>query len=281
MLNSLWPRDACGAEGDVLRSAVQDDARDVDQGLDVVDHGRLAVEAHLHGERRLLARLSPLALDGFEQRGLLAADVGATATPDLDVEGEARAHDVRSQVPSLARLCDGVRHACLGQRVLAADVEEPALGTGGEACDRHRFHEAERILLEDRAVLERARLGLVRVADDVLGGAGCCGHRGPLPPGGEGGTAAPLDLGGDDLLHRPTRPHLDGHPERAVAAVGAEVREAGRVDAPDAGQEAKARVAGLRDEPAQGRRDVLERVGCPRAAQAWTGPPWPGPPGGA
>ena len=74
-----------------------EDERDVDQGLDVVDDRRLAEEADLDRERRLVARLAALALDRLEERRLLAADVGAGAAAELDVEGEAGAEDVRPE----------------------------------------------------------------------------------------------------------------------------------------------------------------------------------------
>ena len=45
------------------RPAVGDDVRDVDEGLDVVDRGRLAEEPGLEREGRLVARLAALALD--------------------------------------------------------------------------------------------------------------------------------------------------------------------------------------------------------------------------
>ena len=61
----------------------------------------------LDRERRLVARLAAPALDRVEERRLLAADVGAGAAPDLDVEGEARAQDVVAQVAGRA----GVRRS--------------------------------------------------------------------------------------------------------------------------------------------------------------------------
>ncbi len=67
---------------------------DVDERLDVVDHRRLAEQPLDDRERRLVARLAAVALDRVEERGLLAADVGAGALADLDVEGEALAEDV-------------------------------------------------------------------------------------------------------------------------------------------------------------------------------------------
>ena len=67
-------------------AVLADDQQDVDERLDVVDGGRLAEQPDLDRERRLVARLAALALDRLEQRRLLAADVGAGAAPQLDVE---------------------------------------------------------------------------------------------------------------------------------------------------------------------------------------------------
>ena len=54
-------------------------ARHRRERLGVVDRGRLAVQAEARRERRLEARLALLAFERLEQRGLLAADVGAGA----------------------------------------------------------------------------------------------------------------------------------------------------------------------------------------------------------
>ena len=62
------------------------DRQHVDQGLDVVDQRGLAEQADLDRERRLVAGLAAEALDRVEDRGLLAADVGAGAAEQLDVE---------------------------------------------------------------------------------------------------------------------------------------------------------------------------------------------------
>jgi len=83
----------------------------------------LPKQAGYGGERRLVARLAAVALDGVHQRGLLAADVGAGAPTQLEVEGEPAAHHVTAQESAGPRLLDGVDEAPGGQRVLAADVE--------------------------------------------------------------------------------------------------------------------------------------------------------------
>src|SRR5206468_2984400 len=65
---------------------LEHDVQDVDQRLDVVGQRRLAEQTDLHRERRLVPRLAALAFDGVEQRRLLAAYIGARATPNLDLE---------------------------------------------------------------------------------------------------------------------------------------------------------------------------------------------------
>ena len=69
------------------------------EGLDVVDHRRLAVEPGDGGEGRLVPRLAPAVLHRLQQRRLLAADVAAGADEDLQVEREARAQDVVAAEP--------------------------------------------------------------------------------------------------------------------------------------------------------------------------------------
>ena len=58
--------------------------------LDIVDRGRAAVEAGAGRERRLQARLALLALEALEHRRLFAADIGAGAAMDEQVEIVAR-----------------------------------------------------------------------------------------------------------------------------------------------------------------------------------------------
>ena len=73
-------------------------------GLDVVDRGRAAVEADIGRERRLEPRHALLAFQAFQQRGLLAADIGAGAVVDVEVEVEARAAGVLADQPGLVGL---------------------------------------------------------------------------------------------------------------------------------------------------------------------------------
>src|SRR5262249_21275512 len=68
------------------------DVRDDCDGLDIVDGGRSAVEPDIGREWRLQPRHALLAFEAFEQRGLLAANIGPC--PMMQVKLEIPAIDV-------------------------------------------------------------------------------------------------------------------------------------------------------------------------------------------
>src|SRR5206468_6795084 len=70
--------------GEPRRAAAQDVGRDRYR-LDIVDGGRAAIEADIGGEWRLQPRLALLALEAFQQRSFLAADIGAGAMRDVEI----------------------------------------------------------------------------------------------------------------------------------------------------------------------------------------------------
>ena len=106
-------------------AAVGDDPGQIGHGLDVVDDGRLSVKADGGGKvRRLDAREAALSLEALEQRGLLAADVGARARMDHDVEREARAEDVRAEGTVGVRLVARPLQALEAEGEFAPAVDE-------------------------------------------------------------------------------------------------------------------------------------------------------------
>jgi hypothetical protein len=181
-----------GAPADPV--AVAEDEQHIDERLDVVDRRRLPEEPDLDREGRLVARLAAPTLDRFEEGGLLAADVGPGATPELDVEGPARAGDVVAEEAGRPGGLDRRGQASLGQRVLTPEVEVAARRARGEALDRDRLDDRERVGLHEHAVLERARFGFVGVAHDVMGLGRLGGDGGPLPAGGERRPATAEEL---------------------------------------------------------------------------------------
>ena len=184
-----------GAEGGEGGGAVVEDPRQVGERLDVVDHRRLQVEA-LGGreERRLEARHAAVALEALDEGGLLADDVGAGAPVQDDVDGEVGAEDVLADVAGGVGVVEGLGDALLGQRHLAADVEERLGGADGVAGDEHALDELVRVLLHEEPVLVGAGLGLVAVHHEVARP-----HAGraeaPLGAGGEAGAAAAEEAG--------------------------------------------------------------------------------------
>ncbi len=141
--------------------------------------------------------------------------------------------------PAARARCDRVGDARLGVRVLAADVEVALRRAGREGGDGHRLDGGERVALEQHAVLERARLGLVGVAHEVVR-LGRPGSR-PRPTCGRSGRRRRRDRGAATSVTSAmtrVRTHLERLGEGGVAAVGAVVVERGRVDDADAAEEA-------------------------------------------
>ena len=149
--------------------------------------------------------------------------------------------------------------ACCGERVLAAHVEVAVLAAGREGGDRHRLDERERVALHQHAVLERAGLGLVGVADQVVRARRLAGDGVPLAAGRERGAAAAQQLRVRHLADHALGAELDRAPQRRVAAVRAVLVEARRIDGRrGTAEQAQRRVAGLRQHgdaaPGPGRR---------------------------
>src|SRR5207247_11332102 len=84
--------------------SVVDDPWHGHERLDVVEQRRPAPGALDGGEGRTGSRLGALAFERLEQRGLLAADIGAVAAVQTDVERVVLAHRFRTDVAFAARL---------------------------------------------------------------------------------------------------------------------------------------------------------------------------------
>ena len=91
------------------------------------------------------------------------------------------------------------------------------LAVGGQGSDGHALEHGEGIELHDHAILERARLRLVGVADEVVRSCGLLGDGRPLAPGREGRPATSDELGGEDLVDHRLGPHRQRPLEADVA----------------------------------------------------------------
>src|SRR4029450_2816374 len=78
--------------------AAQHDVRHAGDRADVVDDGRARVQAGDRGERWAQPGLATEALERVQQRGFLAADVGAGAAVYHHVQVEPGVQDVRAEV---------------------------------------------------------------------------------------------------------------------------------------------------------------------------------------
>src|SRR5437867_4055572 len=124
-------RPAAAAEAREPGAALGDDGRHGAERLDVVDDGRLAPEPGLDGEGRARAGHRAMALDGFEERGLLAEDEAAGAAAKLDVEREVGAEDALAEESPLARLRHGHAEPLGRELGLAVHAQDGARGAGG------------------------------------------------------------------------------------------------------------------------------------------------------
>ena len=238
---------------------LRDDVRHVGERLDVVDQGRPAVEALHRREWRLQPRVAALALERVEQRRLLAADVGAGAAVDDQLQVAVGAEDVLAEVAGLIRFGDrGVEDVGL-RVVLAADEDEGVADAGGERGDRDPLDQLVRVALHQLAVLEGARLGLVGVAAEVLVDAAAAGQEAGLLAHREAGAAAAAQPRLFELLE-----HLVG----LQLAVGLLQRRVAAV-ALVAGERAQRRVFGvLQQHPRLRHRGLPAAAASPAPSRA-------------
>ncbi len=157
----------------------------------VVDGGRAAVEPDIGRERRFQARLALLAFQAFQQRGFLAADIGAGAVVDVEIEVPAVDIVLADQL-GVVGLVDRRLQAFTLADEFAADVDVAGVCTHGEAGDQAAFDQQMRIVPHDLAVLAGARLGLVGIDDEILRPTvRLLRHERPFQPGRKAGAAAP------------------------------------------------------------------------------------------
>src|SRR5690606_11849591 len=259
------------AEAGEPGGAAAQDGRDDRDGLDVVDRGRPAVHADRGRKRRLEARLAHLAFEALEQRGLLAADVGAGTPVQTDLEVVARAAGVAADQARVVRLVDRRLQDLRLAHVFAADVDVAVGRAHADAGEQAALDQLVRIVAHDLPVLAGAGLALVGVDHEVDRAAvGLLGHERHLEPGREAGAAAPAQPRLLDLLDDP------------VAALGDQLLGAVPVAAPARAVEAPVVLAEQVGEDAvlvSEHRDPSVPPGSSRRSRGPAGPsPRPSPP---
>ena len=185
--------------------------------------------------RRFYTRAAGFCLDGIEQAGVLAADIGARSRNDVDVEGEIGAHDVFAQVVCLDCVVNRRLEQLLNLAVFAADIDVTLVGVKDIAGNGHALNDAQRVLFQQDLVLKGARLALIRVADDVFWIALNFIKLFPFFSGRVGSAAAAQQFCVDDLVDDLHRRHIHRLFQSGKAVVGKVIRHRIRTDLPTAG----------------------------------------------
>ena len=188
-----------------------DDMRQVGKGLDVVDDGRLHIQADGGREvGRLQPRLASPTFQRVDQPRLLPAYVGASPDMDGHLQVVAGAHDVLSQQTRLVSLVHGRLDAAGRLGILAADVDEGMGYLVGPGGDDRAFDDLVGVPLHELTILERPGLGLVPVDDQIGGALGC--EETPFHAGREGCPSSAEQVRRLDQLHQ----LVPGHAQRLL-----------------------------------------------------------------
>ncbi len=132
--------------------------------------------------------MAPLTFQRTQQARLLPADVGARPAMYGQLQVVAASQDVLAQVAPLVSLGGGPFQPFRARDVFAPDVDKSVFHLAGVAGDNYPFDQAMRIVLDERPILEGARLALVGVADQVAG-VNARWQKAPFDPGRKTGSA--------------------------------------------------------------------------------------------
>ncbi|CAB4846512.1 unannotated protein [freshwater metagenome] len=161
------------------------------------------------------------ALEGVEQRCLLAADIGTRAGVHDDVEIEARPEDVLAQETCRISLGDSGGDPTHGVRNLAADVDEGVVRADRIGRVDTSLDQGVRVGEHEWDVLAGTRLGLISVDHEVVRFTVVLGHEAPLHTGGEACATTTAETGLLDECDHLVGMHTEGHRNHVVTAVTA------------------------------------------------------------
>ncbi len=178
------------------------------QRLHVVHDSRAHIETeHCRKIRGFDAWIRPLAFQRLDQPGFLATNVSAGSPVNVNLQVVTGAQDVLAEKPVGPRFRQRLVQQLGAVRHLAPDVDVGKFDVVGPTRDHHPLDQLVGIFVDDLAVLEGARLGLVGVADQVNRLATATVHKAPLQPGAEARSAPAAQPGfqhfvADDFLGR-------------------------------------------------------------------------------
>ena len=176
-------------------------------------------------QRRLVAHDALLAFQALEHGGFFAADIGAGAEMQFDVEVETAALDVLAEPTAVARRVQRARQDRVCQRVFGTQVDIALARADRESGDGHGLDQAKRIAFHQHAVRERAAVAFVGVAGNVLLLACRVGDRAPLDASWKTGAAATAQAGFGNRVNDCIGADLPGFLQRFEALVQQKVVE--------------------------------------------------------
>lgn len=154
--------------GEPASSSAADGRGDGDS-LDVGDGGGASEKTDGGGERGLETGLAGLALEGLDERGLLATDVGSGTSVDVNIEIVAGSAGVLANEAVGVGLVDGSLEDGGLLDEFTSDVDVGGGRVHGSAGDEASLDELVWVLSHDLAVLASSRLALIGVDDEVTG----------------------------------------------------------------------------------------------------------------
>ena len=184
------------------------DFRNVGEGLDVVDVGRLAEYADLGREGRTVTRHRPLAFDRLHQRRFLTGHVRIAGQGDLHVEGKITAQDVLAQETEIVGLLNNGAGTVNRLVVAVTDKDVAAVGVTSVSRNGDAFHHRSRVALQDAPVIESSRVTLLAVAQDVLVWIWVTSQESPFDAGRESSAAAATEARDSDFAEGILPRHL-------------------------------------------------------------------------
>ena len=109
-----------------------------------------------------------LALEALQQRRLLAADIGAGAAMQIELEIIARAAGILADQPGRVGLVDRRLQMVRLVDELAADIDVAVVRAHADARQEAAFDQLVRVVADDVAVLAGAGLALVGIDDEIV-----------------------------------------------------------------------------------------------------------------
>src|SRR6516162_4471206 len=172
-------------------SAAAHDVRHLRDGLDVVHRGWAAVESHIGREWRLEPRHSLLAFETFQERGFLAADIGAGAMVHDDVEIEAVDIVLADELGVISLLNCSLKPLAFANE-FTSHIDVASVGRHRAAGDQAALDEKMRIVSHDLAILAGPGFRLVGIDDEIMRTpVGLLRHERPFQSGRKSRAAAP------------------------------------------------------------------------------------------